>query len=387
MKQRVCRICGKRLTSVYSFGLLPLANIFTAKKSHARYPLVLCRCTGCGFIQLGDIVPPEKIFPRYGYVTGASEPLRQHLSLLADISIKSAGLSEKSSVLDIGANDGTFLRALGGRARLRVGVDPAPVTESVEGVVMVHKFFTERLARTMARKYGTFELITLTHTLANIVDLHDLMAGIMLLLKENGVLVIEVGDAGRMMQKGCFDSIYHEHYSYFSAGALSYLLSRYDFRIVKREILPDQGGSIRVWARRGVVKVKIPNVILQADVGAFKQSIESYNKKLRHMLAAYKGKTVIGFGAPAKAVTLVHVANLVPYISAFVDSTGIKQGRLFPGTDIRIYSESYLTAHKPDAIILFSWNYRDTIIPKIKKLAAGARPVIIIPFPQLKIVQ
>lgn len=383
MKIHACRICNNNLRLVYSFGRMPLANVFTAKKMAARYPLELCQCTGCGLIQLGYIVPPGKIFPRYRYVSGASEPLVSYLTTLAAQCIKTCHLTKKSTVLDIGANDGTFLRAFGNRVLRGVGVDPAPVG-TYAGVERL--FFTKKSALKLRRTYGTFDLVSATHTLANIVDLHDFMEGVSLLLAPMGTFVVEVGCADTVVKEGYFDSVYHEHYSYFSPETLRLLLSMHGFTTSKVERLSMQGGSLRVWAKRGVVKQKTPKKFPQIDARAFKKSMETYNKDLRRTLAPYKGKTVIGFGAPAKAITLVYAAKLALYISAFVDSTTVKQGHVFAGTDIHIYPETYLHTHAADAIILFSWNYAGTILPKIKKLAAG-RPAIIIPFPQLNIVQ
>lgn len=369
---------------------MPLANIFTQtnKRVHT-FPLILSQCSVCGLVQLGDIVKPGDIFPRYGYVSGASEPLIEHLTDLARDSITRFKLNRKSSVLDVGANDGTFLTALGSRVGLRVGIDPARAVSKLisdQAVHMVPSFFNERTAALLVRKFRRFDLIVSTHTLANIVDFGEYFHGIDTALSPDGTLILEVGLSDTVIGKGYFDSIYHEHYAYFSRETLAYLLALYGFVITRATRLPYQGGSLLVYARRRTagkgtaIRIKKPRMV--HNFGKF---IEDYKSTMAHMMKKYSGKTVIGFGVPAKAVTLVHVCGLSPYISAFVDSTKMKQGYIFPGTHARIYPESYISGRHIDAIILFSWNYAPSIIPKIKTLLNGHIDIII-PFPKPKII-
>lgn len=385
MLQTTCRICGKRLHSLYTFGRIPLANIFTHGADRTRrYPLTLTQCGGCGLVQLGYIVNPANIFPQYGYVSGASGPLVEHLTQLARETIVRLKLSRRSAVLDVGANDGTFLKALGRGVGLRVGVDPARAVSSLtkdKGIHMVSSFFSEPVARRLVKKYRPFDLIISTHTLANIIDFRDYFRGIDAALAPDGRLIIEVALVDSVISKGYFDSIYHEHYAYFSPETLEALLARHGFVVSATRRLPFQGGSLLVYARRGKI---LKETTIRLNTSDIKKTIGAYKKKMSTLMKRYKGKTVVGFGAPAKAVTLVHVCDLAPYLGAFVDSTKMKQGHMFPGTRARIYPETYLKIHAPDAIVLFSWNYADAILPKIKRLVKG--PVdVIIPFPKLKI--
>lgn len=384
MKQTRCRCCGALLHHLYTFGTLPLPNVFSARTVSSRYPLILCYCRSCGLVQLGYIVDPKKIFPKYGYVSSASAPLVSHLSAIAKDSIRRYRLGKHSKVLDIGANDGTLLSAFGPRVGVRVGIDPAGAVTHLAhdaGIHMIHDFFGERAAHRLVRGFGQFDLITCTHTLANIVDFGDFFRGIDRVLSPTGAVIFEVGLADPLTQKGRFDSVYHEHYAYFSKESLSALLGEYHFVVTDMSVEPIQGASLLIHATRGV-PAKWKHTRARLSPVRFRQSVERYTQHMKRLVGAYKGKMIVGFGAPAKAVTLVHVCELASHISAFVDSTPAKQGRLFPGTNRRIYPESYLTDHRPDAVILFSWSYADVMIPKLKTLVR--EPIdVIIPFPKL----
>jgi len=391
MKQTTCRVCGKKLNLLYAFGDVPVANVFDLGARVQTHPLPLCICRGCGLVQLGYIVPPKDIFPAYRYTSSASEPLVAHLNALAKSSVALFAHPEKAAVLDIGANDGTFLLALGRRVRLRVGVDPASVVskKSVDaGIIMKHAFFSARVARSLLRTHGPFDLIVATHTLANVVDLHDFFRGISLVLRDTGIVILEVGDVDTILKKGCFDSVYHEHYSYFSAATIRYLLSLHGFRMKKIEKLPMHGGSIRIVAVRSAKIMAIPPGALHSAriSSVFQKRITKYKVRIKNVLEKYSGKVVIGFGAPSKAATLFHVAGLSGIVTAFVDSTPQKQGLVFPGTTIPIYTENYIRDKQVGAIILFSWNYAPLVLKKIRALVSGHTDVII-PFPTLRVVR
>ena len=386
MYQHTCRMCGRSLSSVYSFGRVPLANVYSPAP-HKRFPLIFSVCKMCGLYQLGYIVSPKSIFPHYGYVSGSSQPLVRHLQELAGECIKRLKLTKRSAVLDIGANDGTFLAAFGRRVGLRVGVDPAGNLGRAVGdrdIRMVPEFFGNKTAAELVRKLGTFDLISVSHTLANVTDMHDFLRGITRALAPDGTVVIEVGSVDTIVRHGDFDGIYHEHYTYFSRKTITQLLALHGLRVISARTLQTQGGSILVFAKHGRVSaLKQEKPDLKKLKPLFIKNLDTYIRRMNGMMSEYRGKTVVGVGAPAKAVTLVHACGLAPYLCAFVDSTPVKQGQLFPGTNVRIYPEEYLAHNAIDALIVFSWNYADAVLPKIKKLVSG-RPDIIIPFPKLK---
>lgn len=395
MYQHVCRICRGALFRVYDFGPMPVANIFPligSKKKDRLYPLDLCICTSCGLLQLGYIVPAERIFPQYPYASHASYPLVVHLRTLADRCIRNFHLNKESKVLDIGANDGTLLTAFEGKVGLCVGVDPAKtILRLVENKNMhfVPDFFTDETAKEIVRTYGTFDLICATNVLANVIDFHDFFRGVARALAPKGTLVIEVGSADTIMNEGCFDSVYHEHYAYFSRSTIRLLLSYHNLDVTRIEHIAMHGGSLRVTAVKRAhmrQKKRVVHGVTNALIAKFRRSMDAYKNRMETLFVRYRGKTVVGFGAPAKAVTLLHTTNLTHAITAVVDDTPSKQGHMIPATGIPIYEESYLTKKPIHAIMLLSWNYSDEILKKIRSYDLG-HPDIIVPFPRLHVIE
>lgn len=353
---------------------MPIVNYFPVRGEaggEKRYPLTLCICTSCGLAQVKETIAPEKLFRRYHYITGACLPLVRDLHQFA-------GNYRARNVLDIGSNDGTLLSEFQKQGSVVLGVEPAAVEAHVP---TIHDFFSCTLARTIKKTHGTFDVVTAMHVLANIPNLGDFLHGVQEVLSDNGTFIIEVGSLEDMVKYSQFDSIYHEHYSYFSKNTLTSILAGSGFRIVKIEKIQTQGGSWRVTAVKG--KTMIKNVVS----GTFNIHVSAFRKKLRTLIQKdYKGKTVVGFGAPAKGVTLLNYCGLGPKdIACVVDSTPQKQGRLVPGVRIPVYAEEKLAQIRPDAILVLSWNYREEIVRKIKKLVT--RPVsVIMPFPKLEVI-
>ncbi len=389
MKTHACRYCGSVTKKILDLGVMPLVNYFPTEKEKdvvKKYPLTLQYCRVCKLGQTGVIVRPANIFPRYQYVTGTSVPLVSHLSGLADM-VSKKYLSKTAAVLDIGCNDGTLLSFFAKRGHRVLGVDPAKSVRSekaVETVPVIVDFFSKKIAKKILQDYGQFQCITLTHTLANIPNLQDFMDGITVLLAPQGRLVIEVASFEDMMQNGQIDAVYHEHYYYFSEYFLVKMLQ--DFGLCVERIMRDspQGGSTIIIATAGSVKVK-PTVrqVSTAMVFRIAKFAKRYRTQLRKVIRSYKGRHVVGLGAPAKAVTLLNWAGLsrgdIQYV---VDSTPQKQGRYIPSVDIPVYPESYIVGKPVDAVILLAWNYRDEMLKKFRTVLSK-NVCIIAPFPRL----
>lgn len=393
MRTHSCRYCHGRIHRIASFGSIPLVNYFP-KRSEARslkcYPLDLWYCDSCGLGQTGIRVPPKRIFPTYHYVTGTSSPLVSDLEDLAR-EIITRYLPPGGSVLDIGCNDGTLLSGFPKDKYVLHGVEPSVNVGKLakkRGIEVTQDFFDLRLAKTMNARYGTFDVITLTHTLANMPDLRSVMAGIAFLLRPGGTVIIEVDSLESMVKQGNFDSIYHEHYYYFSKYALGKLASDAGLTVMEMRDLKAQGGSTRVYlTKQGKAqKARLVRKIDKKAVIQFGKGIREYRKRFWYIFGAWKGKSVYGFGAPAKAVTFLHVMGLNEGdIRGIVDSTEEKQGRVMPGTTIPVYQEGYLKGKPVDCVLILAWNYRQEILAKIGKLAP--RATVILPFPRLEILR
>lgn len=368
-----CHWCGGHLKTILPLGPMPLVNYFpTGKdiKKEKRYRLTFCVCTSCGLAQVKERIDPKKLFGRYHYVSGASEPLAQTLQAFAT-SIRA------KNVLDIGSNDGTLLTAFQKQGSIVLGVEPARTIKST--VPTIRGFFTHRLAKKIVKTHGQFDLVTATHVLANVPNLADFLAGVREVLTPTGTFVVEVGSLEDLIKHAQFDSIYHEHYSYFSLETLSMILSASGFTIIRATHEKTQGGSIRVIAKKGTSFYTKKYAI---DYKHFTTRVESFRSALKK---AMQGKKVVAFGAPAKGVTLLNYCKLGPKDIAFVvDSTPQKQGRLVPGVHIPVYNEDRLKNARVDAILLLSWNYRDQIIEKIRRLTARGIKIIV-PFPTLQV--
>lgn len=396
MSMTTCRWCGGKLTVILSLGKMPIVNYFPSREGtnkEKRYPLTFCVCRRCGLAQLGQVIAPEKIFGRYHYLTGASGPLVHELESFAKESIRRYRLKKGARVLDIGSNDGTLLKAFQILGMSGLGIEPASAIARgaiSRGIPTINAFFTSTQAKKIRKKYGQFDLVTATHVLANIVDLHDFFSGIGEVLSPRGIFILEVGSLADLIKKSQFDSIYHEHYSYFSSAVLQKILRSVGMTIFGVTHQSAQGGSLRIAAsrsdnRRGNnLQGKREGEISKKEYAQFAKHVREIRRRVREIIRRdLKGKVVVGFGAPAKGVTLLNYCGLDQTDIAFVvDSTPEKQGKFVPGTRIPVFAEAYLIGKRVDAILVLSWNYREEIFKKIKQLVR--HPVtVIMPFPKL----
>lgn len=386
-----------KLTLILPLGGMPLVNNFPKRselKKEKKYPLDFCICKRCGLAQVGLTVPRQRIFRTYHYMTSSSQPWVLHLAQLARHCIQKYRLTKEHKVLDIGSNDGTFLSFFVQKGIPVVGVEPSTTISEFarkKGVPTKSAFFTSNFAHNLVSEHGTFDLITILHVLANIPDLADFFTGVHLTLKANGIVIMEVDSLSAMLRQGRFDSIYHEHYSYFSVGSLATILQASGFKIVEVTRIPSQGESLRVTAAKaqGSLTPRIAKLEDDLTLGDFKQfpnNVRAFQKALRDLFRNLAGKTVVGFGAPAKAVTLLNYSGLGPDVISFiVDATPLKQGRYLPGVNIPIYKEEYLKGKPVDAVLVLAWNYRDQIVGKIRKFTPKGTKIII-PFPKLEVI-
>lgn len=403
-----CRICGATdLIPYLDLGTMPLANAIRDPNDMTpefRAPLAVLFCPHCALSQLSVVVPPERMFSYYVYRSEISQTWCAHCVACVDEAVVEAGLKESDLVVDIGSNDGTLLSAFHQRGFRTVGVDPARnLSESAsrKGSDVLCEFWSAKAAEHLVAAHGKPALITATNVLAHVDDLDDFFSGVGIALGDNGVFVVEVPYMGDLVEKSEFDTIYHEHLSYFLVAPLLTLAARHGFQASYARRIPIHGGGLRLYFRKGVAQEPVQSVrallAFEQDAGLhlirpyerFARQVKSIQHDLAETLRHLKtrGRRMAAYGASAKGATLLNSiganSDLIEYI---VDDTPEKQGKTAPGTGIPIVPASYLASHRPDDLVILAWNFVDEILDKTTKFSqAGGR--YIVPVPALRYIE
>ncbi|MGA2500050.1 MAG: class I SAM-dependent methyltransferase [Tepidisphaeraceae bacterium] len=389
-KRHGCRACGaSALVQVLSLGEMPPANAFLRPdeltRPEPRFPLSLRLCERCGMVQLGHVVPPQLLFRSYLFFTSSSLRMTDHFSALmtanANAYVRPGGL-----VVEIGSNDGTALSSIQRRDVRVLGIDPArnvSVMAAARGVPTVSEFFTEPLGREIARVAGHASLIVACNVLGHIDDLDDVCRGVDALLASDGALVFEVPYLRELMDRGEYDTVYHEHLSYFAVRPLATLLNRHGLRLEKVELMPVHGGTLRGTALRGGGCSDDVQRLIAAEAGsgvgerrawaAFAQRVEAGRAALRDRLLGLRaaGTKVIGYGAPAKGSVVLNYCGIgTDLLPVVLDSTPAKQGLHVPGTHQPILPPSALPKEDPGMLLLLAWNHAPEILEREKPFRA-----------------
>lgn len=406
MEMPACRICYREtLHTFHSFGSMPLANNFLREEQLSTpedcFPLDVCFCDTCGLVQLGYVVAPEIIFKDYPYITSASEPLKVHFAELAEEIVQKFNVPSSSLVVDIGSNDGTLLSNFKKLGMNTLGVEPAiNISELAvsSGIETISDFFNTRVAGIISARRGQAKVITATNVLAHVNDLEDFLNGVNCLLDDDGIFVIEVPYLVDLLDKLEFDTIYHEHLSYFALRPLVSILAKFGMGITKVERFSVHGGSIRAYVRKRAYSSS-PSVyeLLKLEEELKLNSLETYQKfteevsqikeALPSLLKSLKarGSSIAGYGAPAKGNTLLNYCKIdTDILDYIVDTIPFKQGRYTPGMHILVFPESRFHDTPVDYTLLLAWNYSDVILQKeMAYRQAGGKFIIPIPEPQI----
>lgn len=371
-----CGVCGSgRLYTILDMGFQPLPE---RMGEGPRYPLMLMECESCSLVQLSWHPDERAVFPvDHPYATGNTRALREHHSLLATEITHAAPLMKGDLVVDIGANDGTLLRALSPHSPddLRLAaVEPTNQARKCReaGFATYQEFFTEATARKIRGDLGPAKVITATNVLAHVPDPHEFMRGVQWLLADDGVFVTENHDVRSVTAGLQIDTVYHEHLRYYGIVPLARLLGMHGLDVTSAVPVASHGGSVRTMARFRARHLQ--------------QRAYEASRKLHEMVAAAaQDSKVYGVGAATRAVPLIHYASLAPYLACVCEvPQSEKIGKLMPGTQVPVVDEARLLEDQPGYALLFPWHLSASLIPKLR--ADGYEGRFIIPLPEPRIV-
>lgn len=382
MKLKQCRICkSKKLSLIFSLGKQPLANnlVSSPKEKSKKYPLELIQCSHCGFIQLNYVVPKEELFDTYLYIPSVSKTYLAHFDTMSSNLINDLSLKKGNLVIDIGGSDGSLLQAFENKGMRVVNIEPAKNISSK--VLKVNKYFNKKTAQKIVKEFGKAKLATATNVFAHIHDLDEFIATLDVLLDDNGVFFAQFPDVRNLLKENQFDTIYHEHLSYFTYEPLHHLFMNSPFELYKIDNSVIHGGSMRIYVRRR------ENLLTK-----FIDSAETIKKDLNKFLTKEKskGKKIAAFGAAAKGMVLLYYCGLDNKIIDYIaDGTPYKQGKYSPSTLIPIVPESELIKNTPNILLILAWNYKDEIITKVKKMLTKSKRKVtfIVPIPRVEILR
>jgi SAM-dependent methyltransferase len=404
-----CRFCSAPLTVTFAdLGMSPLANALVAPERAGEpepfYPLHAYVCETCKLVQTRDGETPEAIFGDYLYFSGFSESWLKHAERYVEAMIARFGLGADSKVVEVASNDGYLLQFFKQRAVPVLGVEPAAnVAEAAlrKGIPTEVRFFGRSTARRLAAAGHQADLIAANNVVAHVPDLNDFVAGFEILLKPGGVLTLEFPHLLRMLAENQFDTIYHEHFSYFSFLAMERVLAAHGLTVFDVERLPTHGGSLRVYARHEdnealpvqdtVAALRREELELGLDdLAVYKrfagQVVRTKLALLDFLIGARReGRSIVGYGAPAKGNTLLNYCGIGPeFIDFTVDRSPHKQNRLLPGTRIPVKAPDALLEARPDYVLILPWNLKDEVMAQMAAIRDwGGR--FVLPIPRVEI--
>jgi len=403
-----CRLCGGReFEKVLALAPTPPANAFVSEAQCAdpqpAYPLDLWFCRKCTHVQLLDIVDPSLLFESYPYVSGTSPVFVSHFEEYAADVIERFALASGDFVVDIGSNDGTLLRPFQAAGMNVLGIDPArAIAESAtaSGVPTQTGFFTLRTALDIRRQFGAASCITANNVFAHIDDLGDVADGVRELLGPEGVFVFEVSYLLDVYEKILFDSIYHEHLDYHTVAPLLPFFDAHGLELFAAERIDTHGGSLRGFAQLAggshaanglddlIGRERRAGLHRAETLHGYSTRIDGVGRQLGELITALKsdGKRVAGYGAPAKATTLMHHFDIgQDQIEFIIDDNPLKQGLFSPGLHVPVLPSEAIAERKPDYLVILAWNFAEPIMQKCSEFAAcGGR--FIVPLPRVRVV-
>ncbi|MCV7170920.1 MULTISPECIES: class I SAM-dependent methyltransferase [Mycolicibacterium] len=405
-----CRLCASdRLISVLDLGATPPCEKFLSATDlelpEATFPLHLRLCADCLLLQIPALITPEDTFTEYAYFSSFSDSWVDHARQFVGGAVERLELTQKSFVIEVASNDGYLLQHVVDAGVRCLGIEPSVNVGAAaveRGVPTVTAFLDEATARDVRAEHGAADLVVANNVYAHIPDLLGFTRALRLLMADDGWLSIEVHHARNLVELAQFDTIYHEHFQYYTVASAARALATAGLAVVDVELIPTHGGSIRVWARpepvAGTPTARVAEA-LAAEEEAGLHDVAGYVtlrprvEHVRHELLRFlldcraAGKRVVGYGAPGKGNTLLNYCGIrSDLIEYTVDRNPYKHGRYTPGTRIPIHSVDRLEKDRPDVIVVLPWNLATEITEQLAYTAEwGAQ--LAIPLPHLQIVQ
>lgn len=405
-----CRFCSKPLKYLFvSLGSSPLSNSYLSReeiyKMEPFYPLEVYVCDNCFLVQLPEFESPENIFSNYAYFSSYSDTWLKHAKDYANKMVNLFKIGSDSYVVEIASNDGYLLQYFMEKGVPVLGVEPARNVAEVaiqKGIPTEAVFFGVTTARRLVKKMKRADLIIGNNVLAHVPDLNDFVAGLKILLNPDGVITMEFPHLMRLMEETQFDTIYHEHFSYFSFFTVEKVFAAHALKVFDIEEISTHGGSLRIYASHieDNTKQVSPRVqsLIQREIEAGYTQIGSYItfgervKELKRDILNFlikakgEGKTIVGYGAPAKGNTLLNYCGIrTDFIDYTVDRNPHKQGRYLPGSHIPIEPIDKIKETKPDYVFILPWNIKDEIIEQVGYIREWEGKFVI-PIPKVQVI-
>jgi hypothetical protein len=404
-----CRFCGEELTdTVVDLGMSPLCESYVrpeALNSVERfYPLKVLVCRNCWLVQLDQYVSADDIFTEYAYFSSYSTSWVEHARQYTEQMRTRFALDGNSHVVELASNDGYLLQWFVEAGVPVLGIEPAAnVAEAAEakGVPTLVKFFGQTLALELAKHGRLADLLIGNNVLAQVPDLNDFVAGMKMILAPTGVVTLEFPHVMRLIDENQFDTVYHEHFGYFSLHTAVTILADHGLEIFDVDELPTHGGSLRIYARHDddlthPVQRSVKELLAREDAFGltsidrytqFTAQVEQTKHDILDLLIGLKreGKTIAGYGAPGKGNTLLNYCGIrTDFLDFTVDRSPYKQGLFLPGTHIPIFEPEEIDRRRPDYVFILPWNVKDEIVAQMAHIRDwGGQFIIPIPQPQI----
>jgi 2-polyprenyl-3-methyl-5-hydroxy-6-metoxy-1,4-benzoquinol methylase len=390
MDKAICRFSGQRLHHTFvDLGMSPLANSYLSadqlNQAEKFYPLHAYIAEDTLLVQLEQFETPDRIFSDYAYFSSYSESWLKHAAAYTDLMVERFGFNPQHQIIEIASNDGYLLQYFVQKGIPVLGIEPAANIAEVakaKGIPSITKFFGVQTAKELVVQGIQADLLLGNNVLAHVPDLNDFIAGMKIVLKPSGMITMEFPHVLKLIQGNQFDTIYHEHFSYFSFLTIEKIFAAHGLTLFDVEELPTHGGSLRIYARHQeatapemcdrVTALKAKEITFGLDkletyTQFGKQVQETKRKLLGFMLTAKsEGKSIVGYGAPAKGNTLLNYCGIGrDFIDYTVDLNPYKQNMSLPGTHIPIFAPDKLRETQPDYVLILPWNLKEEIMEQI----------------------
>ena len=404
-----CRFCGTELRhTLVDLGMSPLCESYVSadRLNHMEpfYPLHVYVCEQCFLAQLEEYVSAEEIFSEYAYFSSYSDSWLEHAKQYTDTIVSRFDLNNQHSVMELASNDGYLLQYFVHKGFRVIGVEPAANVAAVaekNGVPTVIAFFGRETAKELIAQHGRVDLLIGNNVLAQVPDINDFVGGMKTALGPTGVITMEFPHLMRLMDENQFDTIYHEHFSYFSFITAEKIFAHHGITLFDVEELPTHGGSLRIYGRHAEddtkpVTNRVPEMRRRENDAGFakietyrnfgEQVKETKRKLLEFLIEAKRnGKMIVGYGAPGKGNTLLNYCGIrTDFLDYTVDRNPYKQGKFLPGTHIPILHPDKITETKPDYVMILPWNFKDEIMTQMSGIRQWGGQFIV-PIPEVTI--